>query len=92
MGPSETHRSAHHLSLAVGRNRELSQGFHLRLDRQAAVLGDLQISRESHHRFGGNGVPLLIVKVEGAAHALAFRDTPSKSSASLSNPGSAKVV
>ena len=88
MGPSETYRSAHHLSLPVGRNRELSQGRHLRLD----ALRDLQISREIHHRFGGNGVPLLIVKVEGAAHALAFRDTPSKSSASLSNPGSAKVV
>ena len=58
------HRSRHHLSLAVGRDREHSQRVHLGLDRQAAVLSDLQISRHVHQRFGGNRVAFPIVKVE----------------------------
>ena len=34
------YRSTHQVSPAVGRNREFAQRLHLRLDRQAAVLGD----------------------------------------------------
>ena len=48
----------------MGRKREFSQGFYLRLDRQGSVLGDLQIFREIHHRFRGDGMTFLVVKVE----------------------------
>ena len=41
-----------------------SQRLHRRLDAQAAVLSDLQIARDVHHRFRCNRLALLIVKVE----------------------------
>ena len=59
------HRSAHHHPLAVGRNCEFSQRLHRRVDGQPAVLGDLQIARDVHDRFGGNRIALFIVEVEG---------------------------
>ena len=57
------HRSRHQRPSTVGRNREHSQRLHLGLDRQAAVLLDLQIARHLHHRFGGNGVALGVVEI-----------------------------
>ena len=58
------HRSRHYLSLAVGRNREFSQGGQLRPDTQASVLLDLQVSQDFHHRFRCNPIASLIVEVE----------------------------
>ena len=55
------HRSAHQLPPAMGGNREFSQRFHLRLDAQGSVFGDLQISREIHQQCRVDGITLLIV-------------------------------
>ena len=47
----------------------MAQRLHLRKHAQASVLGDLQISRDIHHRFRVNEMALPIVKVErGAGH------------------------
>ena len=56
-------RSRHQLPSPMGRDREYSQRLHLGLDRQSAVLGDLQIARDVHHRFGGNRVALGVVEI-----------------------------
>ena len=58
-------RSRHQLPSAMSRNRDDFQRLHLPLNRQSAVLRNFQIACDVYQRFGGNRIPLRVVKIDG---------------------------
>ena len=75
MGPSAVHgdRSDLQSPPSVGGDRQFSQRVDGRARAQGAVVSDLQIPGDIHHRFGGDGAAVLVVEVNGGPDGVGAR-------------------